>query len=130
MPTTIAVVPNSRTPESVVLQLANDGVADVGPLTLTRAALLAQLSAGPLRELLTRTASLTVFNTNSPDSRDSVIRFTQIAGGLDATIVPPLTTLVLRFVADGLEYSIFNNNGGGVASGLLVELRATHSNER
>ena len=131
MATLIAVEANSRTPDSVVLGLSNNGAADLAPLEIPKAALLAQLLPGPLYELISRTADLSVFNVNSVDPRDNVIRFTEIAGGQDSVIVPPITTLVLRFSATGLEYSIYNvGGGGGTASGLMVEMRATHSNER
>lgn len=132
MATTRTIHANSRTPESVVIELANDGAADGAPLELLKADLLAALRPGPLYELINRTADLTALNFAAGNAaKEDFVRITRLAGGLAATVLPPVDVVALYFSATGLMYSIWTNGlDGPVASGLLVELRALHANER
>jgi hypothetical protein len=126
--TTATVIANSRTPESVVWDVANSGGEDSPTLSVSRTNVLAALLPGPLRERLFRTADWTIFNLGSTGAR--FIRWTAIVGGLDATLQPPLTTAIVIFHADSIEFSLGYDNEGFVACRLLVEMRAEHSNER
>lgn len=129
--TSAAVIPNSRTPESVVWQVANSGGEDAPTLSVARADVLSQLLPGPLRERLRSTSDWTVFNMGTGSTRyDDFIRWTMVAGGLDAVLQPPLTTAIIVFHADSIEFSLGYDNEGFVPCGLLVEMRAEHSNER
>jgi hypothetical protein len=125
MATTISIVPNSRTPESVVLLLQNNGVVDAVPLVLLKADLMTGLLQGPLRELINRTPDLSVLHCTETGGR--LVRMTEIAGGLNSVLISPSTSVECRFVATGLSYAIFDVNGN---SGIMIELRLLHSNER
>jgi hypothetical protein len=130
MPTTIAFSATSATPDSVVFQVTNDGVADFfAPPEISKANLLAALTVeGPLKELIRRTADLTALDFAVPGSaKADFIRLTRIAGGLNASLTPPLSEVVLYFSATGLVYSI---SDAQTPCQLLVEMRAIHGTER
>lgn len=61
----------SSTPHSVIISMTS---ADGMPGTITRVDLLAALAAGPLKELLTRTADWTVFNLAQAGARRIHVR--------------------------------------------------------
>lgn len=135
MGTTASFIVNSRTPESAILRLANDGNPDDPLPTLTRAQIEAQLLSGPLRELIHRTADLSNLNVIAGSTRaDDYIRFTRVEGGLNAPIRPPNNTCVLYFTADALVFSITATVNPDppipTTCGLLVELRFVHSSDR
>lgn len=133
MATILNPILTSRTPESIALWFHNDGTPDVAPLIASRALLLSWLRAGPLFEIINRTADLSTLNfANQP----LLVEFYLLAGGLagvdgNVTLIPPFTSVELRWVATGLSYAIwYNTLDASSASDLLVELRAVHSNER
>jgi hypothetical protein len=131
MSTQATVIPNSRTPASVVINVVNDGVIDVLPAQLSRYALLLQLREGPLKELLARTADWTVFNFMSNSAARDTVRFMRIEGGVVGMQNRPDATVLWHFLANSIEYAIFSAPGEiPVPSTLMVELRAVHSNER
>jgi hypothetical protein len=133
MATTLTVIVNSRTPDSVAIFLENDGVKDNPfPNSVARATLLAQLLPGPLKELLNRTADWTAFDfAGGGGAKEDFVRINLLAGG-DATLYRwPSDALAVHFAADALEFGIWINGlDGGVHSNLLFELRAVHANER
>jgi hypothetical protein len=131
--TSAAVIPNSRTPYSVVIRVHNDGDDDDPTFLYTRTNLLAALREGPLKELLRRTPDWTYLNfaANGALPQADYVRITSLAGAINDSLQPPLTSLILRFVADALECSITYNGGEGLdPCDMLVELRMVHSNER
>lgn len=129
--TTATVITNSRTPASVVWLVANPGAADAPTLVVPRATVLGLLLAGPLKALLTKAPNWLAFNiVTGGASSDDIIRWTAMAGGYSASLIPPTASLVLVFQADGIEFSITKDNEGLVACNLLVEMRHVHSNER
>jgi hypothetical protein len=135
MGSSIAIDVNSRTPESVVLLINNDGTPDVAPPVVTRSAILPQLMAGPLQELLARTVDWTGFNLAADLSQTDSIRINALLGGIGTPLTPPNSAFVLQFVktvpgdisSNGIQYSI---TGGEGASAIMVELRFEHSKER
>lgn len=127
MATTITFYPTSRTPDSIIFRLHNDGVVDVAPIVLLKADLLAELASGPLFELINRTADLTALNFDGDAAKADYIRINYMGGGLNASMIPPLDRVECIFVATGLSYAIWTN---GAVSDMLLEMRALHSNER
>ena len=129
--TTAAIISQSRTPESVVWRVDNNPPgADAPTLLVLRAAVLAALLSGPLYERLRKTPDWTVFNVPA-GSQASYIRWTLVDGGLDVTLQPPLTSATVFFHADSIEFSLaYFSNDAYQACGLMVEMRAEHSNER
>lgn len=132
MATTATIIDTSRTPESAVVHVVNDGVADMAPVIMLKAALIAALLPGPLKEMISRTADLSVFNFATGAAKSKYIRMTSVVGGLNLAFLPPMTTFVFDFVPTGLEYRLFTASGDAqpIASRILVELRAVHANER
>ena len=129
--TTATVIANSRTPASVVWLVGNPGIADAPTLAVPRATVLGLLLAGPLKALLAKVPNWTVFNVVTGGIHtDDVIRWTAIEGGYATPLVPPITTLVVLFQADAIEFSITRDDEGLTACNLLVEMRHVHSNER
>jgi hypothetical protein len=130
MPSTATIIANSRTPASAVLQVTNDGVVDQAPVLYTRTNLLAALRAGPLKALLAKTPDWTVFNFMSDTAGGDFLRLTRVEGGLAGFVLPPTTNTILWFVHDAIAFAIFQSGEGQIASTLLVEIRAEHSEER
>jgi len=131
--TSAVVVTNSRTPESVVWYVSNTGGADNPTLSVARAVVLAQLLLGPLYERLRTTLDWTTLNVGGGSTRgDDFIRWTLVDGGLDATLQPPTDVAIVVFHGDSIEFSLEFIGGGEFPApcGLLVEMRAEHSNER
>ena len=83
MANTLAVVANSRTPLSVIIDVNNDGTAGA-VATLTSAQLLGALKEGPLKALLS--SALSWAHLVSPVGP---VRLTQIIGGTTTAIQPP-----------------------------------------
>jgi hypothetical protein len=111
--------------------VSNTGGEDAPTLDVPRATVLAQLLPGPLRERLRTAVDWTVFNVGGSSARgDDFIRWTLVDGGLDATLQPPRTVAIIVFHTDSIEFSVEYDNEGFVPCGLLVEMRAEHSNER
>ena len=131
----LTVLAPSRTPESAILEIDNDGTPDIAPPVMARAVLLTQLLPGPLSELLRRTSDWTVFNLAADLSQTDTIRINAIDGGIGLSLQPPDTTFVLQFVktvpgdinSNALQFSI---QGGEAGSSMLVELRCEHAKER
>jgi hypothetical protein len=128
--TTAAVIPNSRTPYSVVIRVANDGHLDDPPYPMPRATLLASLLEGPLKALLACTVDWTDLNFAPNEAKAGYVRITRIEGGLNATLQPPDMAMILYFIADALVFSIGYGGEGMSACDLLVELRMVHSTDR
>jgi len=135
MGSTLQVIATSRTPESVVLRIDNNGTPDDPIPTISETAFLAELLPGPLHEFLARTADWSTLNIFSSSVANKAIRFTMISGGFSEPIIPPNLVCALQFVkpvtGNALQFSINHSpSDGPVPSVILVELRAEHSSER
>jgi hypothetical protein len=133
--TAASVIVNSRTPDSAALLVFTPGGGiDDSPFLYTRANLLTDLRPGPLRDLLARTPDWTVFNIlggGGSGVKDDFIRITKLLGGYGNALTDPNAVVIVVFAADSLNFSIQAVAAEvQVACGLLLELRAVHSNER
>lgn len=115
-----AVIPESRTPASVMLLCVDSGMSEP-PIDISRTDLLLALEAGPLKSFLASQSDWSLFNNIGAGDR---VRLTNVVGGRFTFVVPRFNQYIV-WVANALRL-VLTNTGAT----FFTELRFVSSVER